>query len=248
MADQTNPFTEQLAALQLRLANLVPTERWTDLQKNAHDRAFAVAGAMKADLLKDFALAVTQSIEQGQSLDEFRKSFDSIVDKTGWNYRGSRDWRSRVIYKTNMSTSYAAGRYAQLTDPGLQQTAPYWMYRHGGSTDPRIEHLKWDKLTLKATDPWWQTHYPPNGWGCSCYVIAVSQQTAERIGGRFETPSADGLHDIDPGWDYAPGASVANEIRRLVEQKQTHLPDTLSQAFSQAMLNKLGDQLSGEQP
>lgn len=241
---ETNPFQEQLAALQLRLANLIPIERWTDLQKNVHDRAFVVAGAMKADLLNDFAEAVSKSIEQGQSLDAFRKDFDNIVDKTGWNYRGSRNWRSRVIYKTNMSTSYAAGRYAQLTDPDLLQAAPYWMYRHGGSADPRPEHLKWDKLVLKADDPWWSKHYPPNDWGCSCYVIAVSKQTAERQGGRFETPPADGINSVGVGWGYAPGASVVDEIHNLVEQKQTNLPETLSQAFTQAMLNQLGDQLT----
>ena len=56
---------KQLAALQIRLNNLVPTERWDDLMGNAHDRAFVVAGAMKADLLKDLAGAVTRAIENG---------------------------------------------------------------------------------------------------------------------------------------------------------------------------------------
>jgi hypothetical protein len=101
------PFAEQLAALRIRTANLVPTERWTDLMRGAHDRAFVVAGAMAADLLQDFATAVEQVVAEGKSLDWFRENFDSIVDRHGWAYTGERNWRSRVIYVTNMRTTYA---------------------------------------------------------------------------------------------------------------------------------------------
>ncbi|PHS66357.1 MAG: hypothetical protein COB09_02540 [Thalassobium sp.] len=241
MADQ---FLEQLAALQIRLRKLVPTERWTDIARNAHDRAFVVAGAMKADLLHDLAKAVTKAIENGGTIEQFRQDFDRAVERSGWAYKGERNWRTRVIYSTNMSTTYAAGRLSQLRDPELQQVAPYWMYRHGGSADPRPEHLKWDKLVVRADNPWWRIHYPPNGWGCSCYVIAVSRASAERLGGRFEEPEATRPGDIDPGWDYAPGDNVSTEIRQLVQSKAISLPDTLAQAFSAAMLAQLAARLT----
>lgn len=239
-------FQEQLAALQIRLRNLVPTERWDDLMGNAHDRAFVVAGAMKADLLKDLAGAVTKAIETGGTIEGFRADFDSIIERTGWDYKGSRDWRTRVIYTTNMSTSYAAGRYSQLTDPDLQAVAPFWMYRHGGSADPRPHHVAWDKLVLRSDNPWWRVNYPPNGWGCSCNVMAVSEATARRLGGRFEDPPANQPGDIDPGWEHAPGADVAEEIRSLVKQKQVDLPGALAQAFWVDMLGRFGDLLGDE--
>lgn len=228
MADQ---FAEQLAALQIRLQDLVPTRRWDDLRGNAHDRAFVVAGAMQADLLHDLAKAVTKAIENGGTIEQFRKDFDAIVERSGWAYKGERNWRTRVIYRTNMSTSYAAGRLSQLRDPELQKVAPYWMYRHGGSADPRPQHLKWDRLTLPADHPFWASHYPPNGWGCSCYVTAVSRATAERQQGRFEEPPADQRGDIDPGWDHAPGNHVSEEIRNLVNAKAINLPQTLAGAM-----------------
>ncbi|WP_428242969.1 phage portal protein family protein [Gynuella sp.] len=234
-------FTEQLAALQLRMGNLVPTQRWTDLMGNAHDRAFVVAGAMKADLLQELATAVTKVIQNGGTIESFRKNFDEIVARTGWQYNGERNWRTRVIYSTNMSSTYAAGRYAQLTDPDLQKVAPYWMYRHGGSVEPRPEHLKWDKLTLPADHPWWHTHYTPNGWGCTCYVIAVSEATARRKGGRFEEPQEDQPGDVDAGWKHAPGADIAAELRNIVQTKSVQLDKILADAFIQAMSRFVGD-------
>ena len=45
------PFAEQIEFFRQKL-NL-PTEHWDDIMRETHDRAFVVAGAMKADLLDD---------------------------------------------------------------------------------------------------------------------------------------------------------------------------------------------------
>lgn len=240
-AEPAAVFNEQLAALQIRLRNLVPTQRWDDMMRAAHDRAFMVAGAMKADLLNDLAGAVTRSIENGGTIESFRRDFDDIIERTGWNYKGEKNWRTRTIYTTNMKSTYHAGRLAQLNDPELLSVAPFRMYRHGGSAEPRPEHLKWDKIVRRADDPWWNTHYTPNGWGCSCYVIAVSEATAKRMGGIFEAPAPDELGDIDDGWDYAPGASVDDEIRDIASKKAIALNDVLAAAFKAALVRELGE-------
>ena len=36
------------------------------------------------------------------------------IERHGWSHTGGRDWRSRIIYSTNIATSYAAGREAQI--------------------------------------------------------------------------------------------------------------------------------------
>jgi len=240
-AEPADQFNEQLAALQIRLRNLVPTERWDDFKGAAHDRGFMVAGAMKADLLNDLAGAVTRVIENGGTIEDFRRDFDDIIERTGWAYKGEKNWRTRTIYTTNMKSTYHAGRLAQLNDPELLSVAPFRMYRHGGSAEPRPEHLKWDKIVRRADDPWWDTHYTPNGWGCSCYVIAVSEATAKRMGGSFEDPAADEPGDIDDGWDYAPGASVDAEIRDIASKKAIALNDVLAAAFKAALIRELGE-------
>lgn len=216
------PVPEALAALRTRLARLVPTERWTDLQREAHDRAFVVAGAQSAELLTDLAAAVDQVIAQGRGLEDFRRDFKQIIEARGWSgWTGDgsptgRAWRTQVIYQTNLATTYAAARREQLA--GLR----WWIYRHSHlSREPRAEHLAWDGRIVAATDPWWDTHYPPNGWGCRCYVTGAPTLAAARLlGGRVVgAPTApDDTTGIDPGWDYAPGASVQPLIRAVAAQ------------------------------
>lgn len=217
------PFAEQQAFFRQKL-NL-PTEGWRDIMRGAHDRAFVVAGAMKADLLADLRQAVDDAISQGAGLGAFRKDFDQLVARHGWDHTGGRDWRSRVIYRTNMATSYSGGRLVQLrqaADDGL-----WWMYKHSDSVmHPRPLHVSWNGYTAPADSEWFQTHYPPNDWGCHCYVVAVHPDRVERMGGRTGPAPDDGTDPatgapagIGEGWDYMPGARVADDLARMVADK-----------------------------
>lgn len=229
------PFPEQIAAYRLRLGDLVPTSAWDDIQKSAHDRAFMVAGATQADLLKDLGAAVDAAIADGETLDQFRARFRNIVEDRGWHgwtgegTRRGENWRARVIYRTNMATSYAAGRRAQL----IAGNYPYWVYRHGGSENPRLLHLSWDGLVLPPDHPFWITHTPVNDWGCSCYVLgARSLAAARRLGGdpdlklpdnwRERDPRTGEPHGIGKGWGYAPGATVTPTITALADKLRAY--------------------------
>jgi hypothetical protein len=128
-----------------------------------------------------------------------------------------------------------AGRHAQLVAGNFK----FWIYRHGGSAEPRVQHLGWDGLILPPDHPFWATHFPPNGWGCSCYVIgARSMRSAIRRGGKPDLNLPDGWNaltektgepdGIDKGWGYAPGSSVVQDIARLVEQKAATLPSKVA--------------------
>lgn len=163
----------------LRQKANVPTETWTDLWQQEHSSSFAVAGATTDALVADFHDAVNKAIEKGETLETFRKDFDKIVEEHGWSYNGSRGWRSRVIFDTNMSTAYAAGRWEQIQR--VKRTRPYLIYRHfEQQKHPRPLHKAWNGTILPVDDPWWQTHYPPNGWGCHCWVDSLSDDDLRR--------------------------------------------------------------------
>ncbi|MTD33958.1 hypothetical protein GKE73_16050 [Paludibacterium sp. dN 18-1] len=213
----------------------LPTQTWTDIMKAQHDRSFVVAGAMASDLLEDLRQEVDKAIAGESTLEDFRAGFDDIVARHGWDYKGGRNWRTRVIYQTNLQTSYAAGRYQQLTDPDMLKARPYWRYRHSDSVlHPRPQHLARNGLILRADDPWWQTHYPPNGWGCQCTVYGVSEKELREKYGKNGPDTAPAIQyveqdtpdgpvsvpdGIDYGWDYAPGQ--ANLGRLLLDKAAT---------------------------
>jgi hypothetical protein len=205
----------------LREKTAVTSEHWTDVWKQAHARSFMVAGAATQALVDDFHQAVIRAIDEGRTLRDFRRDFDSIVEKHGWVHNGTAGWRANIIYETNLSMAYAAGRYAQMTQPASLAVFPYWQYVHSGSRHPRVQHLAWNGLTLRADDPWWDSHYPPNGWHCGCRVRPLMRRDLERLGKDapdtappIETRPWTNRHTgevhqvpigIDPGFDYNVG-------------------------------------------
>ncbi|MFT4190848.1 MAG: PBECR2 nuclease fold domain-containing protein [Comamonas sp.] len=214
------PFREQ-AEFFRRKVNL-PTVSWTDIYLQEHDWAFVVAGANRDAIVTDFRAAVDKAIVDGTTLETFRRDFDRIVATHGWDYNGGRDWRSRVIYDTNLSTSYAAGRWEQLQD------APYWQYVHQDWVEhPRPLHQAWNGLVLERGNPWLRIHFPPNGWGCHCEMRGLWPEDLARLGktGPDPTPTVTWVDQvigqrssngprtvrvpvgIDPGFEYAPGAA-----------------------------------------
>lgn len=243
------PWAEQIAFLRNKL-NL-PTEHWDDIMGRAHDRAFVVAGAQKADLLQDLHTALVDAAEGG-SLRGFRKDFKQIVAKhgwTGWTGEGSKDgeaWRTKIIYTTNMATSYAAGRHAYLSDPESIEAMPFWRYVHAdGILNPRQQHVAWHGLTLPHDHPFWRTHFPPCGFNCHCRVTGISRAEGLRsakaglgeppAGWDTPDPATGELPGIGKGWGYAPGASVTRPLQEFIDAKLINLSAPIGAAMWEAL-------------
>lgn len=231
------PFDAQIAFFRKKLA--LPTRSWTDIWQENHDHAFVVADANKIALVEDLQTAVQKAIEQGATIETFRKDFDRIVSDHGWSYKGGRNWRTRVIYETNLRTSHAAGRFEQLQQFG------FWQYHHSpASEDPRPEHLGWDGLVLPKDDPFWQTHYPPNGWGCKCSVTGMSKARMQRygltpsespkieseivsVGTRGPNPRTVRVpKGVSPGFAYAPGRDAWMRVHAIQPKGDAPWPFT----------------------
>lgn len=223
------PFQEAIDFF--RQKTRIPTAHWTNVWRTAHARGFMVAGAGTDALLKDFQDAIRKGLEQGTTLATFRQDFDGIVERHGWDFNGTPGWRSRIIYETNLSMAFSAGRYAQLTEPETLKAFPYWTYIHSGSSHPRLQHLAWNGLTLRADDPFWHSHYPPNGWRCGCRVSPTSGHDLQRMGKsgpdpsppiemrEWRNPRTGAVHQvpvgIDPGFDYNVGKAWQDGAKAL---------------------------------
>ncbi|WP_188009237.1 phage head morphogenesis protein [Grimontia hollisae] len=221
-----------------------------DVWKEEHNIAFTVAKMMQLDMLQDVKEALNQALEEGQTFSQFAANLKPYLIKKGWwGEQLARDpldgdikvvklgsnARLKTIYRTNMRTARAAGQWERIER--TQTTHPFLLYELGPSREHRKEHQAWAGIILPANHPWWQTHMPPNGWGCKCRVRQLSQREADRLiaSGQYRTEAPpheerDWVNKrtgevervprgIDPGWSYHPG-SRKEEIRRQFQKTQ----------------------------
>ena len=199
------PFPAQEAYFRRKIN--YPSARWDDLRHGDHAHGFMVAGLTRLDVLDDVRQAVQKAISEGETLEDFRKRFDAAVAGKWSGFTGDgtpkgRAWRTRIIYQTNLRTSYMAGRWETL------KNFPYLRYQHNTLANPREDHKAWNGRIIATSDPWWDTHYPPNGWGCRCTVTGVSEARLRALRGDAGADGAPGFSERDeppPEWAYHVG-------------------------------------------
>jgi hypothetical protein len=189
---------------------LRPAFSYRDVWNEEHATNFTVAKAMQIDVLGDIKQAVEKAIEDGLPFEQFKTQITPTLQAKGWwgkkemvdpvtgetvNAQLGSDRRLKTIYDTNTRSAYQEGRWERSQESAAH---PYLMYRVGPSQHHRQEHLSWDGLVLPKDDPWWNSHYPPNGWGCKCWTMAESEARKERLekSGITVPPT----HDGQPGY------------------------------------------------
>lgn len=176
----------------LKKKKLHPAFSYKDVWNEEHATAFTVAKAMQLDVLSDIKTAVEKAIENGTTFEQFKKELKPTLMKKGWWGRkemsdpltgrtvdaqlGS-DRRLKTIYSTNLRSAYQKGQYDRTMESDLH---PYLMYKLGASVHHREEHLRWSNLILPKDDPLWNSIFPPNGYGCKCYTVAVTEARKQK--------------------------------------------------------------------
>ena len=156
---------------------LRPTFSYADMLGAAHDQAFTVAKLMDVDLLAQVRDSLTSALAAGTPLKEWSKQLRPQLEAAGWWGRQTvidpvtnkavksqlgSPWRLDTIFRTNMQTAYAAQAWQEIEEQA--DLAPYLIYDAVDDLRTREAHRQWDRRTLPVTDPWWRTHYPPNGY------------------------------------------------------------------------------------
>jgi len=205
----------------------MPTRTYRDMAGEMHGHAFMVAGATKVDMLRDFYDAVNRAITKGSSIGAFRKDFDDIGGRYGWDYTGGRAWRTRAIYDTNMTVAYQAARYQAMTDPDVLEDKPYWEYRIGFAQHHRPDHMALNGTILPADDAFWAEAWPPNGWGCHCWVKALTAEVAKALGISDKAPA----FIPQDGWGHSAGKAWEDGFEDVMKRKLGDTPAPLREAF-----------------
>ena len=240
---------------------LKPSFDYREVWKQENQAAFTVAKATRLDILQDIHEELTKAMASGQTLASFQKQLKPLLQKKGW--WGIKEMtdpltgkaklvqlgsprRLKIIYDTNMRTAYAHGQWQRIQR--TKAALPYLTYEIGPSKNHRKDHVQWQGLCLPADDPFWDSHYPPNGWGCKCRVRQVSQYEYDQLNkaGKIGTKAPPikrqeyinkrtGVVEqvpegIDPGWDYNPGKMRFNEQLNQLTGKLNRLEPELARA------------------
>ena len=189
MADKLIP---KQALEYIKNKKLHPAFSYKDVWNEEHATAFTVAKAMQLDVLSDIKGAVEKAIEKGTTFEQFKKELKPTLMQKGWwgkremtdpltgetiTAQLGSDRRLKTIYSTNLRSAYQKGQYDRTMESDLH---PYLMYRIGASVHHREQHLRWNNLIRPKDDPIWNSIFPPNGYGCKCYTVAVTQARKEK--------------------------------------------------------------------
>lgn len=121
---------------------------------------------------------------------ELHEAFPSLLDEHGERKPFERFYsdvrkvdetynRNYLRAEYNFATASAemAAKWEQYERDGDRY---YLQYRTVGDSHVREEHAAINGTTLPVSHPFWDTHYPPNGWNCRCLVVQVRKSSHEQ--------------------------------------------------------------------
>ncbi|HND12312.1 MAG TPA: phage minor head protein [Pseudomonadota bacterium] len=171
---------------------------WHEVWKVAHAKSFTVAKLARLDVRDDIRSAVHRSLADGETERWFVQRLTGLLQTKGWWGRkivvdadgqaevvqeGSPR-RLQTIFRTNLQTSYAAGRWARFADNAKMR--PYLQYVAILDGRTRPSHARLHGRIWPINSPVWSVIAPPNGWNCRCALRALSADDVASLGLRVE--------------------------------------------------------------
>jgi len=84
-------------------------------------------------------------------------------------------------FNTSISQSQSAELWATIQED--KKELPLLQYQTADDERVRDEHTAWDNIIRPVDDPFWNTHYAPNGYNCRCQIIQLSKGTVSSLSG-----------------------------------------------------------------
>lgn len=190
---ELRPLAPEEALRYLRSKGYKTGFAWQDVWQSEHARAFTVAKAMRLDILADIREALDKALAEGRTFEQFKRDLTPVLQAKGW--WGKKEMadpatgevakvqlgsprRLGIIFDTNIRMAHAAGDWAKIER--VKERRPYLMYDAVLDRRTRPLHRGWSGTVLPVDDPWWDTHYPPNGWRCRCRVRQLGPRDLDR--------------------------------------------------------------------
>ena len=114
---------------------------------------------------------------------ELNEAFPSLIDENGGRKPFERFLNDvqkidatynrnylRAEYNFVQASAEMAAKWEGFAEDGDRYNL---QYRTAGDDKVRPEHAALNGTTLPMSDSFWESYYPPNGWGCRCTVVQV---------------------------------------------------------------------------
>lgn len=212
------------------------TEVAVEAAKAETTLADVVARLVAIDLAKTLCKAVSKAIETGEIPEVFDRGdrYQELVTT------GMDNLDPRIAFQASLRSAYSAGRYER----GIEdEDSTHWVYRTMRDERVRSSHQVLNGVALPKDDPWWDEHYPPNGWRCRCKAYATNEQGLSRLESRGvpvlrEAPEEETIEykdkttgktvklpaSVEPGWDFIP-AKDPDRLAQMLKRRTKLLED-----------------------
>jgi SPP1 gp7 family putative phage head morphogenesis protein len=189
------PFAEAIQSARDKLE--ITTANYLAFTAEQHQIAFTIAGMQSAELLTDVHQKILTSMNDGVSLNDFKKSFADSMKDYGWLSDGKKiNSRADLIYRNNILGAYGAGRWNQYER--VAEERPYLEYVTAGDSRVRPNHAILAGTVKPLNDSFWQFCMPPNGHRCRCSTISYSETQMTRLGKSVSTKDVEMQTIKDP--------------------------------------------------
>lgn len=138
------------------------------------ERAFAAVRSAEFSLTERLRKFVAEALKTGKTLPEAETV---IQELSGW----TRAY-SETVFRTNVATAYASGRFQQATDPDLDDFVIGLRRVSVMDADTRENHRAAHGIVAKTSDPIWEKLGVPAGYNCRCSFELVDRIQAKRNG------------------------------------------------------------------
>lgn len=188
----------------------------------AKSKYFYIKKSTDLELTKKLMTSLQDNLDNGGNFKSWLSNIKSDVqDKEGFYPSYLEN-----VYRTNMMSSYAAGRWVEQQEQ--KANFPYLLY--DGIMDGRErDHVhELDGKIFKIDDPIVSKIYPPNGYNCRCRMIQMSEEdvldtgpSAEKVGINSLITKKVDMEKVNLGsFEGNPAMNWEKTMKGLVKQKE----------------------------
>jgi len=187
------------------------------------------AGRFSAYKDNQFKNDLQQLANSSATIDDFKSKARPLI-KTYKNYLDVE--KANAIGSSQMAKKWQ----------GFEKNAdiyPNLRYRAVMDSHTRADHAQLNGVILPITDPFWNTHYPPNGYGCRCSVTQTDKPATASVPA-YSPPAG---FDFNAGKDKRLFSETAgyykNGNNQTVDATATNLLNNASLKFGLNQINKV---------